>query len=106
MSNTLLEASTRRSSTVAGPGVKLQTTLVAPESRIYGQRVDIERILLNLVFNAVAAMPSGGALSIETDVTQSPLARSGAGATQRSGNLKLTIRDSAAGMNELELARR
>jgi len=103
--NTLLEDLDPALSTVAGPGVKLQTTLVAPESRIYGQRVDIERILLNLVFNAVAAMPSGGALSIETDVTQSPLSEKWSGATQPFGNLKLTIRDSGRGMNELELAK-
>ena len=73
--NMLLEDFDPALSTVAGSDIKLQTTLVAPESRIYGQRVDIERILLNLVFNAVSAMPGGGALSIETDVTQSPLNR-------------------------------
>lgn len=102
--NMLLEDLDPALSTVAGPGVKLQTTLVAPESRIYGQRVDIDRILLNLIFNSVAAMPSGGALSIETDVTQSPLNEKWSGATPPFGNLKLTIRDTGRGMNELELA--
>ena len=33
--NTLLEGLDPALSTVAGPGIKLQTTLVAPESRVY-----------------------------------------------------------------------
>jgi len=101
--NTLLEDFDPALSTVAGSDIKLQTTLVAPESRIYGQRVDIERILLNLVFNAVAAMPGGGALSIETDVTQSPLNEKWSGATPPFGNLRLTIRDTGRGMSDSEL---
>ena len=103
--NTLLEGLDPALSTVAGSNITLQTTLVAPESRVYGQRVDIERIMLNLVFNAIAAMPSGGALSIETDVTQSPLNEKWSGATPPFGNLKLTIRDTGRGMSEFELAK-
>ena len=103
--NTLLEGLDPALSTVAGPHIKLETTLVAPESRIYGQHVDIERIMLNLVFNAVAAMRSGGALSIETDVTQSPLDEKWSGAAPTFGNLRLTVRDTGSGMNELELAK-
>jgi signal transduction histidine kinase len=103
--NSLLEGIDPAMSTVAGPQVKLQTTLVAPDSRVYGQRVDIERIMLNLVFNAIAAMPSGGALSIETDVTQSPVSEKWSGATPSFGNLRLTVRDTGRGMSELELAK-
>ena len=102
--NALLEGLDPALSAVAGPGIKLQTTLVAPDSRIYGQQVDIERILLNLVFNAIAAMPSGGALSIETDVTQSPI-NEWSRATPAFGNLQLTIRDTGRGMSEFELAK-
>jgi signal transduction histidine kinase len=103
--NTLLEGLDPALSTVAGSNINLQTTLVAPDGRVNGQRVDIERIMLNLVFNAVAAMPAGGALSIETDVTQSPLNEKWSGATSPFGNLKLTIRDTGRGMSEFELAR-
>ena len=101
--NSLLEDFDPALSTIAGSNIQLQTTLVAHESRVYGQRVDIERILLNLVFNAAAAMPGGGALSIETDVTQSPPSERWSGAAPPFGNLKLTIRDTGRGMGESEL---
>jgi signal transduction histidine kinase len=61
--------------------------------------------MLNLVFNAVASMRSGGALSIETDVTPSPLSEKWSGAAPTFGDLRLTIRDTGRGMTELELAK-
>jgi signal transduction histidine kinase len=103
--NNLLEGLDPVLSSVAGPQVKLQTTLVAPESRVYAQNVDLERIMLNLVFNAIAAMPKGGALSIDTDVTAGPADEKWRGAAPPFGNLKLTIRDTGRGMSELELAK-
>ena len=83
----------------------MQTTLVAPQSRIYGQRVDIERIMFNLVFNAMAAMPNGGALTIDTDIVEAAKDEKWTGAVPPFGNLQLTIRDSGRGMTELELAK-
>jgi len=103
--NDLLEDLDPVLSAVAGSKVKLQTTQVAPESRIYGQRVDIERIMFNLVFNAVAAMPKGGALSIDTDIVQTAKDEKWSGAVPAFGSLQLTIRDSGRGMTEFELAK-
>jgi len=103
--NDLLEGLDPVLSAVAGPKVKLQTTLVAPQSRIYGQRVDIERIMFNLVFNAMAAMPKGGALSIDTDIVQPVQDEKWSGTTPPFGSLQLTIRDTGRGMTELELAK-
>lgn len=103
--NDLLEGLDPVFSAVAGPGVKLQTTLVAPESRVYGQRVDIERIMFNLLFNAIAAMPSGGSLSIDTDIVHAKTHDKWVGATPAFGSLQLTIKDSGRGMTELELAK-
>ena len=103
--NDLLEGLDPVFSAVAGPGVKLQTTLVAPESRVYGQRVDIERIMFNLLFNAIAAMPSGGSLSIDTDIVHAKTDDKWVGATPAFGSLQLTIKDSGRGMTELELAK-
>ena len=103
--NDLLEGLDPVLSAVAGPRIKLQTTLVAPHSRIYGQRVDIERIMFNLVFNAMAAMPKGGSLSIDTDIVEPSNDEKWIGAVPPFGNLKLTIRDNGRGMTELELAK-
>ena len=103
--NDLLEDLDPVLSAVAGPKIKLQTTLVAPQSRIYGQRVDIERIMFNLVFNAMAAMTDGGLLSIDTDIVQPAQDEKWSGTTPPFGNLQLTIRDTGRGMTELELAK-
>jgi signal transduction histidine kinase len=51
---------------IVGPAVRVETSLVARDSRVYARQVDLDRILLNVVCNAAAAMPSGGALLIET----------------------------------------
>jgi signal transduction histidine kinase len=103
--NDLLEDLDPVLSAVAGRAVKLQTTLVAPQSRIYGQRVDIERIMFNLVFNAMEAMPAGGTLSIDTDIVAPSTDEKWSGALPPFGSLQLTIRDSGRGMTELELAK-
>ena len=104
--NSLLEGLDPALSTVAGPDIKLQTTLVAHESRVYGQHVDIERILLNL------RLQRGGRHAERRSVVdrdrRHPVAarpRSGAAPAPTFGNLRLTIRDTGRGMNELELAK-
>jgi signal transduction histidine kinase len=86
---------------IVGADVALRTKLGAPESRVYAQPLDLERILLNAVFNAAAAMPTGGALLIETDVA--PTAAASAD-TAPFGNLRLTIRDTGCGIPESRLA--
>jgi signal transduction histidine kinase len=91
--------------TIVGPDVTVRTSLGAAESRVYGRKVDIERILLNVVFNAVAAMPSGGALSIETELTKSsPDNQTWTNPATPFGSLRLTIRDNGRGMSDAELA--
>jgi signal transduction histidine kinase len=98
--NGIVEALDAVMMTLAGFDVGVSTRLGAKDSRVYAQRGDIERILLNAAFNAVAAMPTGGTLLIDTDTTDN------AGATEsRFGNLLLTIRDTGHGMSDAELAR-
>ena len=79
---------------IVGPAVRVETSLVARDSRIYARQVDLDRILLNLVCNAAAAMRSGGALLIETTqhedgkrVPETPF-----------GRLRLTIADTGPGV--------
>src|SRR6188472_2160769 len=40
--------------TLVGPDVAVRTRLGATESRVYAQSLDLERILLNTIFNAAA----------------------------------------------------
>ena len=102
--NALLEAVDGALGSLAGEGVSVRTKLGAMESRVYGRSVDIDRMLLNVVFNAVAAMPSGGRLSIETDITQSTIGEAWTGPAAPFGNLRLTIRDTGQGMSDDELS--
>ncbi len=78
--------------TIVGPGINVRTKLGTGDTRIYAQRADIERILLNVAFNAAAAMPSGGSLLIDTEVIEN----STGAADSPYGNLRLTIRDTGA----------
>jgi signal transduction histidine kinase len=100
--NRLLEGLDGVVGTIVGADVALRTKLGAPESRVYAQPLDLERILLNAVFNAAAAMPTGGALLIETNVA--PTAAGASADTAPFGNLRLTIRDTGCGIPESQLA--
>ena len=87
--------------TIVGPGISVRTKLGTGDTRIYAQRADIERILLNVAFNAAAAMPAGGSLLIDTEVIEKTTSAAGSS----HGNLRLTIRDTGRGMSEAELQR-
>ena len=87
--------------TIVGPGISIRIKLGAGNARIYAQRADIERILLTVVFNAAAAMPSGGSLLIDTEVIEN----STGAADPPHGSLRVTIRDTGHGMSETELHR-
>jgi signal transduction histidine kinase len=80
---------------IVGPAVRVETSLVARDSRVYARQVDLDRILLNLVCNAAAAMPSGGALLIETTHQH----EDGKAAPETPfGRLRLTIADTGPGV--------
>jgi signal transduction histidine kinase len=96
--NTVLEELDAMLMTIAGRNIGVSIRLVSGDSRVYAQRADVERILLNVVFNAVAAMPSGGSLLIDSERAD------GAGAGAPAGNLLLTIRDTGCGMSAEQLA--
>ena len=100
--NSLLQDLDAVVATLVGPDVAVRTKLGALESRVYAQPLDLERILLNAIFNAVAAMPSGGALSIETEMI--PATASSSATSAPYGNLQLTIRDTGRGIPESQIA--
>ncbi len=53
---------------VAGPEIRVQTSLAAGEARLLGDPAQIEQVILNLVVNARDAMPKGGELRVETEL--------------------------------------
>ncbi len=102
--NTVLEDLDAAISTIVGPAVVLTTKVGAVDSRVHGQRIDIERIVLNLVMNAAAAMPSGGVLTIETESDvdgRKPVSDT----IPSFGTLRIRIRDTGRGMSDSQLAR-
>jgi signal transduction histidine kinase len=102
--NALLQDFDPIAKTIVGSDVTMRTTLGARESRVHAQRVDLERILLNLVFNGAAAMPGGGALVIETSVSEPSHDSSMLDPAAPFGVLHVTIRDTGRGMSDRQLA--
>jgi two-component system cell cycle sensor histidine kinase/response regulator CckA len=86
--------------TITGRDIDVTLRLADGDTRVYAQRADLERILLNLALNAAAAMPRGGSLTIESElvddaeVTDAPL-----------GHVLLTIRDDGCGMSDAQMVR-
>jgi signal transduction histidine kinase len=102
--NSVLEDMNAVVRAIVGPDVLIRTTLGASESRVYARRVDIERIVLNVVFNAAAAMPCGGVLVIETADTEPAPKEVCINPTSPFGDLHLTISDTGRGMSDRALA--
>jgi signal transduction histidine kinase/ActR/RegA family two-component response regulator/uncharacterized membrane protein affecting hemolysin expression len=74
-----------------GISIELKLDLSAKLPGIMGAEGEIRDALTNLIFNAVDAMPEGGALSVRT------FARPGAGETQL---VRVEVTDTGIGMNE------
>src|SRR5262249_40323664 len=68
--------------------VKVRTDLKA-QHRINGSPDQLKQVFLNLIVNAMEAMPNGGALQIST--------------VEQYGQLVLTVRDTGSGITEEQL---
>jgi signal transduction histidine kinase len=83
---------------IVGPNVRVETMLTKGESRVYARQVDLDRILLNIVCNAAAAMKSGGVMVIETaHIAPGPVDAAGY-PDAPFGRLRLTITDTGSGV--------
>jgi signal transduction histidine kinase len=101
--NALVEELAPVVGTVAGADITVQVRTTAPESRVTAHRVDLERILVNVVANAAAAMRTGGVLTIETAKAEGTPTEKWNDPVAPFGNLLLTIKDNGRGMLSREL---
>ncbi|MBV8923588.1 ATP-binding protein [Bradyrhizobium sp.] len=76
-----------------GTVVALRTELAAAPPPILGVESEIREALINLIFNAVDAMPNGGTLTVRTRLMKSP-------AGNRHDQLQVDVGDEGAGMDE------
>ena len=72
-----------------GAVVALRLDLATPLPLVAGSEVELREALINLVFNAVDAMPAGGTLTVRS-----------AASTNGSGSVSLEVVDTGAGMDE------
>jgi two-component system NtrC family sensor kinase len=71
-------------------GVVIERDLSPTLPRLYGRADELIQVLLNLVMNAVQAMPDGGMLSVQTSADET---------TSASPAIIVTIRDTGVGMS-------
>lgn len=83
---------------IVGPAVRVETFLTRHESRVYARQVDLDRILLNVVCNAAAAMPTGGVLVIETSHLPPEPDDNARYPEAPFGRLRLTLADTGCGV--------
>jgi len=76
-----------------GTVVALRTELAAAPPPILGVESEIREALINLIFNAVDAMPNGGTLTVRTRLVKSP-------AGNRHDQLQVDVGDEGSGMDE------
>ncbi len=77
-----------------GKMIRLNTELSPQLPPVAGSESEIREALINLVFNAVDAMPEGGTLTLRTKVAQST------GGSPGSGQVHLEVADTGIGMDE------
>lgn len=86
---------------LVGDDIRLTTTRRSSPSRVRIDPGQLEQVLLNLVVNARDAMPTGGELSIETDVVALDVTDARGGGPARSGRFAvLIVRDTGIGMDD------
>ncbi len=73
-------------------GVQIQMNIeVDPVPTVSGNAAELREVLTNLIFNAVDAMPSGGAITVSAEVLEA--------------GVQISVRDTGIGMNEEERER-
>lgn len=85
-----------------GATITVKTELASTPPIIMGKDNELREVMVNLIFNAVDAMPDGGTIAIRTKITEDGLKPSGAGKYHFA---KLEISDTGTGMDEITALR-
>lgn len=80
-----------------GVAVRVETDLMPDLPAILGIASEVREALINLVFNAVDAMPDGGILTLRTSLSDGA---SGSGTSPSSQYVHIEVSDTGMGMNE------
>jgi signal transduction histidine kinase len=73
-------------------GIQIEPSLeLTPVPNLLGNAAELREVLINLIFNAVDAMPAGGRLVLRTEVND--------------GRIEIEVSDTGVGMSEEECAR-
>jgi two-component system nitrogen regulation sensor histidine kinase NtrY len=101
--DTLLTDALAPYAAAAPPGVTLARTVEPGLPPLFVDRAVIGRVLVNLVENALQAMPNGGRLEVSASLRPHPPTRRGPGEAGRS--VRLVVRDTGTGIDPDILAR-
>jgi len=80
-------------------GIRVDAKLRAGRAAILGDATQVHQVMMNLVTNAVQAMPAGGTLSVSLDAVRSELGRTATiGAAAAGEYVVLTVADTGTGI--------
>ena len=89
-----------------GTGVELRTDVTLAKAPVLGDGEKIRQALLNLVLNAVQAMPKGGVLTLRLTAERAARRTSNGPPTVQGGRaVRLSVSDTGVGMNRATLRR-
>jgi two-component system NtrC family sensor kinase len=86
------------SSSLARQGIDVQCELMSQPPTLYGRADGLTQMLLNLIFNALQAMPHGGTLALRTRAMQTEPDQPADPSSAATMQLVLEIEDSGVGM--------
>jgi two-component system, cell cycle sensor histidine kinase and response regulator CckA len=90
---------------LVGESIQFTTTLAGRLAHVQADPGQIEQVLMNLVVNARDAMPTGGRISIETEIVQVTRGQMRFPQAAPGSYVQLSVEDTGCGMDEATLAR-